>query len=230
MRLALPRQETSCGKERWFWVASPQAFWRTPLICLSAPGLLLIGVEWLSVSRWGFELLTGVWSATSLAVMAALVGVLVFPFVLLSKKRRRNAALGLLSSVACILSFLLGAIIGEQIRRHAFIELAERSKPLIQAIQTHEARFGRPPAALESLVPEFLPEVPSTGMGAYPTYRYVVDEEAKRFNNNPWALYVFTPSGGINFDQFMYFPLQNYPASGYGGWLERIGDWAYVHE
>ncbi len=49
-------------------------------------------------------------------------------------------------------------------------------------------------------------------------------------DNNPWVLIVHTPSGGINFDQFMYFPLQNYPESGYGGWLARIRDWAYVHE
>jgi hypothetical protein len=43
-------------------------------------------------------------------------------------------------------------------------------------------------------------------------------------------LVVFTPSGAINFDQFMYFPNRNYPEQGFGGWIERIGDWAYVHE
>lgn len=64
---------------------------------------------------------------------------------------------------------------------------------------------------------------------AYPNYEYHVGKPAGCFEN-PWVLVVFTPSGGINFDQFMYFPLQNYPEHGYGGWLERIDDWAYVHE
>jgi hypothetical protein len=35
---------------------------------------------------------------------------------------------------------------------------------------------------------------------------------------------------GINFDQLMYFPNQQYPEFGHGGRIERIGAWAYVHE
>ena len=55
-------------------------------------------------------------------------------------------------------------------------------------------------------------------------------EEAHKWDDNSWVLYIDTPSGGINFDMFMYFPNQNSPKTGYGGVLERIGDWAYVHE
>ena len=65
-------------------------------------------------------------------------------------------------------------------------------------------------------------------MGAYPEYHY--STSSKDYLGNPWVLTIYTPSGGINFDQFMYFPLTNYPKTGYGGSLERIGDWAYVHE
>jgi hypothetical protein len=43
------------------------------------------------------------------------------------------------------------------------------------------------------------------------------------------VLLVSTLKGG-SFDRFLYFPLQNYPEDGYGGSLERIGDWAYLHE
>ena len=67
-------------------------------------------------------------------------------------------------------------------------------------------------------------------MAAYPKFEFVAGQKALDYHENPWVLCVFTPSGGINFDQFMYFPKQNYPETGYGGWLERIGDWAYVHE
>lgn len=70
----------------------------------------------------------------------------------------------------------------------------------------------------------------STGMAAYPQYEYHTGARAAQYDGNPWVLVVFTPSGGINFDEFLYFPLQNYPRSGYGGSLEQLGDWAYVHE
>lgn len=78
------------------------------------------------------------------------------------------------------------------------------------------------------MVPEFLERIPKTGMGTYPDYKYWTGSDS--FDGNPWALIVSAPSGPLNFDQFMYFPLTNYPATGYGGWLERVGDWAYVHE
>ena len=38
------------------------------------------------------------------------------------------------------------------------------------------------------------------------------------------------PSGGINFDVFVDWPERVYPMSMYGGGVERIKNWAYVHE
>ena len=67
-------------------------------------------------------------------------------------------------------------------------------------------------------------------VAAYPEYQYFVGEKAASYEGNPWVLYIFTPAGGINFDSFMYFPRQNYPDHGYGGSLERVADWVYVHE
>ena len=34
----------------------------------------------------------------------------------------------------------------------------------------------------------------------------------------------------LQFDCFVYWPERNYPEHMYGGWVERMGDWAYVHE
>ena len=190
----------------------------------------MIASDWVTVASWGFNLLFVSVMLLGYAAFAGLIGLLVSPFFLLSKARRRNASLVFLISLACLIGFTAGAVIGNQIRHRAFVELAERSRPLVNALQSYEAQFGHPPQTLEELVPNFIPKVPKTGLGAYPKYEYVAGDEAKRFDDNPWALYVFTPSGGINFDQFLYFPRQNYPKRGYGGWLERIGDWAYVHE
>lgn len=144
------------------------------------------------------------------------------------RRTRRIAALTALCAVAFCTSVVVSLRIGDTIRRSAFVQLAERSRPLVAAIRAYEQKHGRPPESLLQLVPSFLSAVPSTGMGAYPEYRY--STESNLFAGNPWVLTVFTPSGGINFDQFMYFPLTNYPQKGFGGALERIGDWAYVHE
>jgi len=161
------------------------------------------------------------------------LAVVPFSFVLLIfRKTRRPALIALLSAI----TFLVAAIgifrvdIGGRVRMHGFHKLAERSVPLVQAIKKFETEKGHPPNSLKELVPEYLLSIPDTGMGAYPMYEYIVGEEARKHDNNPWVLYVFTPSGGLNWDMFMYFPNQNYPERGYGGSLERIGDWAYVHE
>ena len=50
-------------------------------------------------------------------------------------------------------------------------------------------------------------------------------------DGNPWMLTVFTPVGFPDFDQFIYYPSQNYPDYYWGSNpVERIRDWAYVHE
>ena len=101
---------------------------------------------------------------------------------------------------------------------------------LVRAIHQYENNTGQPPPDLADLVPDYLPSVPRTGLPAYPDYEYSTGHAPDRWDGNPWVLYVLTSSGGINFDQFLYFPLQNYPESGCGGALQRIGAWAYVHE
>lgn len=132
----------------------------------------------------------------------------------------------------CSFTFLVGLAIsiriGESVRTSGFHRLAERSKPLIAAIRAFEQTHGHPPLSLQALVPDFMVSVPATGMGASPEYRYSINTAI--YHGNPWVITIFTPSGGINFDRFIYFPLTNYPKVDYGGWLERVGDWAYVHE
>lgn len=152
-------------------------------------------------------------------------------------RRTRKGAVLLLalvgSSSLVFLSFVgMSRSLGWKDPRHrGFFDLARRSVPLVAAIRAYEAKRGEPPPNLAALVPEFLPSVPSTGMGAYPKYEYASDSSvAQRYEGNPWVLFVNTGSGALNFDRFIYLPRQNYPERGYGGWLEKIEDWAYVHE
>jgi hypothetical protein len=68
-------------------------------------------------------------------------------------------------------------------------------------------------------------------MAAYPKYEYLTGRQTlEQYDGNPWVVWVDTPSGGINWDIFLYYPRQNYPQRGHGGYLERVKDWAYVHE
>lgn len=111
----------------------------------------------------------------------------------------------------------------------AFQHLGEGLMPVVEAIEKYYVEHGEYPQSLEGLVPQYLQELPGTDMGNYSDYRYLVGAEANRYEENPWVIEM-NAAYGMGFDSFMYFPLQNYPASGYGGGIERLGRWAYVHE
>ncbi len=209
-------------------------FLSRPFVSLVAvctlPFFLFPLLQYLAVAQHGSDIFLWLQLPLVLALLAALPVLLIAPFLLFVHRLRLWAAYSIVAATVLTVATVAGLRLGGTVRMAAFHRLAERSAPIVQAIRAHESRHGASPADLAALVPEFLPNIPSTGMAAYPRYEYYAGEEAARYNGNPWALVVFTPSGGINFDQFMYFPLQNYPDSGYGGWVERIADWAYVHE
>jgi len=47
---------------------------------------------------------------------------------------------------------------------------------------------------------------------------------------SPWELRVNCGLGFLNWDVFFYWPSEDYPKNIYGGTVERMGKWAYVHE
>ncbi len=104
------------------------------------------------------------------------------------------------------------------------------SQPLVEAITRYTSNEGRPPARLEDLVPKYLATLPEPVANGFPGYEYEVVTERERWEGNPWVLYSRTPLGVLNWDMLLYFPRQNYPKEGYGGWLQPVDGWAYVHE
>ncbi len=200
---------------------------------LSVPFVSLIGVpvcEWLTVGPAGNVIFQEVELLFALAFLPFICATLITPFLMLKRDIRSSAAFVFCFSATCTVLLLAGFWLGIRIRRHAFEDLAIRSEPLLQAIRAYASDNGKPPESLNALVPKYLASVPATGMVAYPTYEFVSGGRAKEYNENPWALYVPASSGVGNWDSFLYLPRQNYPDEGYGGTLERIGDWAYVHE
>jgi len=200
------------------------------LFAISAIGYFSFA-EWMATARVGTMFFLWFSPFYVFPLLAALLALPVLLVRVCFQRDRTHALPWLLLSILYIPCFIVGTDLGDRVRISGWETFARRSQPLIHAIEQYADDHAVPPQALSDLVPDYLPEVPNTGMRAYPEFHYDTgDETRERFAENPWVLSVFTPSGAINFDQMLYFPKQNYPKVGYGGGLERIGDWAYVHE
>lgn len=150
------------------------------------------------------------------------------PYLLFSRERRAWAARQSLLCIALVAGVLAGYRGSMSVRRARFAAATVRALPLIEAIEAHHKATGSLPEKLESLIPSRISELPSTGMVAYPTFSYRTSDGDDPFKT--YELAIHCTSGGINFDVFVYWPEQGYPGWMYGGWVERIGNWAYVHE
>ena len=187
--------------------------------------------EWITTTPVGTEILLVGQVIYVFSFVFAVCASLALLILVLFDKGRWLHLFRLVLTLVFIASCLCGLSLGSQIRTAGMKRFTQRSQTLIHAINKYEGERSSPPKSLNDLVPTYLPVIPSTGMMAYSEYKYYSgDEAAKQFGGNPWALTVFTPSGFLNFDQMVYLPNQNYPVDGYGGRLQRIGDWAYVHE
>jgi hypothetical protein len=130
-------------------------------------------------------------------------------------------------TLGIIAGAILGIWLGTQLRMHGFELAAERAKPLVVAVEEYVAVRGVPPEELDDLVPDYLSHIPQK----LPPIEIVTDERAlAEYGENTWALSALVSRAMMNWDRFIYFPDRNYPESGFGGTLERVGDWAYVHE
>lgn len=113
---------------------------------------------------------------------------------------------------------------------YAFVALAERSKPLTTAIEKFETEKGRPPQTLRELVPEYIAEIPWTGLGSSPTYDYRTPPSGD-FLMGTWYLGVDVSDFGLmDWDTFVYDPEHHYEGSNGYDYFERFGDWVYRHD
>jgi hypothetical protein len=203
------------------------------LLCFGVTGLLLggytLGSGYLSVSGYGDWSVTGHelvgWlSLLGMAIMAvSVVGFFV------SRIRCASVAV-LIGSTVMVTLCLVSLKSAETIRARGFERLAREAAPLVAAIETFASEYGHPPASLEQVRVTF-PEGTVIKGGELPDFEYITGDFAReRHHGNPWVLVLETPSGPLRWDSFVYYPLQNYPPLAAGGWYERVGDWAYLHE
>jgi hypothetical protein len=198
------------------------------LFCLSA---FLYWAAWMwPVLPFGSGFFTGLAFFLPLVSLVALGGMVV-ALVAVLKRRLRKLAIRVLSlCVAVVAGTATGSWLGPSHRMQRIAQVTASAMPLVRAIEAFERDERRPPRGLNEVVPRYLPIVPSTGMGGYSEWQYLKGTDALSYEENPWVLLVHTGGPGINFDKLMYFPNQRYPQFGYGGRIERVGAWGYVHE
>lgn len=208
-------------------ITSLGTLWRRVVVAtlLSwAPMVLLHATTLAGLGPWsvrGMELFL-------LLVPLAVLGVFVAGFAVLLAPRRRDMAMQVVLSCCMVLLSAVPAIwLSGWLRMRGFDWAGERAMSVVAAMERCVAETGAVPESVEALVPRWLDQVPSR----IPSLRVVTPVTADEdLGANRWALVADVPSGLINWDVFVYLPDRQYPARGWGGRLERLGNWAYVHE
>jgi len=183
---------------------------------LSGPMALLAK----SLVGWMF-ILSLLWLGMAIYAPFLTVGTLYFPH------RRHYAPFSLAIWLVAWLSWPLSHQL-KPLRTAGLVRLTRQARPLIAAIENYRKVKGRYPATLQALTPRFIASIPHTSAAAYPDFKYQTASADTLFKS--YEIRVNTPSGGINFDVFVFWPEGGYPPQMYGGHIEPINGWAYVHE
>lgn len=206
------------------------------MLSLSAFGVLSIllsgytvGSSYLAVSGYGDWAVPGQEMVVWLCLLGMILMAVSLPGLFFNKVR--CSALAFFFGCALMVVVGVGSLkAADRIRMQGFERLAVEVTPLVTAIQDYTAENGVPPDSLDALQGALTAADTIKG-GALPQFVYYTGDVAReRYHGNPWVLMLETPTGPLKWDRFLYYPLQNYPPLGHGGWFERVGEWAYVHE
>ncbi len=136
-------------------------------------------------------------------------------------------------SLACVVFVVLWLVAwssAASIRHRAFVRASLIGDHIVQALADYRRIHGQYPDTLDRIVPEHLDRIPYTGMIGYQVWRYTKDRNDLDAKPDSYELRIDCPSGGLNFDRFIYWPSERYPRRIQGNGVEEIRSWAYVHE
>ncbi|MCJ7751129.1 MAG: hypothetical protein MUQ65_08555 [Armatimonadetes bacterium] len=220
-----PRRGGFTPRRASFWVV----VLLPSIIVVTAMALrALPGPEWLAIP---VRILSGIATFALVGIIAYPVGALAAAAAtVICPRHLRASRLWLAAALALGLIILVPAPPRVRaLRMWGVRHVPERAQPLLSALTRYHEDQGRYPAALSDLVPTYLPRIPYTGMMGYPDFDYKRPGEARE-EAGGYDLYVSCGIGFANFDTFRYWPSQDYPDKMYGGDVERVDNWAYVHE
>jgi hypothetical protein len=186
------------------------------------------GLEYVGIGL--FSIASGI--ALSIAVMVNLACVA----LCLDASRRKKSFLAWKASFVYIAVATASFPVALAAREAAVHRFARSSSVLVDAIGSFGEEQGRLPASLEELTPTYLPQrprslgIPGTLLFARYDYEVLSSRTDQRSGGQTWELRVYYPFGPLNWDLLVYRPAEAYPDRLYGGSVERIRDWAYVHE
>lgn len=116
------------------------------------------------------------------------------------------------------------------LRRQAFVRASHAGDRIVRALAQYRNDKGEYPNSLEELVPAYVERVPYTGLIAYPTLDYAKDRNDNQAVAGSYDLRIWCSTLPVNFDRFLYWPSETYPDRIQDKPVERIRQWAYVHE
>jgi len=220
-----PRRGGFTPRRARFWLVAfaPLVLWlvATALPVLPGPRQL----EWVAegVASYGLVGLFLVGIGYPVALLSTMVTA-----AIVGPPRRRGLLWIALSLLLGIALFLPSLGVSSMARMRLIRQATIRAEPLLHALERYREDHSAYPDALEELQPGYVAEVPGTGMIAHPDFVYVPPEEAEPEAGGYGLRVSCFLIGG--FDSLHYWPSQDYPDKMYGGVVERIDDWAYVHE
>ena len=197
---------------------------------------LVVAVLWWGTAMW--ELLpsgSGIFQQWSLLWAIALtVSLFALPLALIAAVFRKVRRPALRVSAVCaviIAGWFVGLKIGVWQRYRHFEEIPHRAAPLVAAIHAFERDQGRPPHALEELLPRYLGAIPPTGFGGHPKWQYREGPftgeptgDGVLLGENPWVLNLYIVTRLAPGHRFLYLPNRRYPEN-----APRTGEWARLH-
>lgn len=131
------------------------------------------------------------------------------------------------SAVLAVCAFVNLGCQGEKEEMRPVIQQA---KPLIAAIEQSKEKRGAYPDTLQSLVPDFITEIPKTGSTLFPNFTYSKDDSIARFTGGYElrAEVPFDPHEDVG-RALVYWPKEKYPAYPYGSFKnpDLVDGWAY---
>lgn len=97
----------------------------------------------------------------------------------------------------------------------------KQAAPIVAAIERYVQDHGKPPDTLNSLIPEYLSQLPDAGPVAEDGWHYStdVDGDAGGWTLLIWVRDDYSPNIVGFGDRFVFRPSGNYPQSGYEGVL-----------
>lgn len=184
----------------------------------AAPSLMMGALPLLGYAPWGRTSLEVV---VFFVVVYSAIHVLVALLVMLMSRKWEEYFPAIMLGV--LLGGLAGLQAGTAMRMKAYELAGDRAAVLILAIEHYIEATGAPPERLGQLVPAFVDAIP---VGLPPLEMVTGETALKGFYGNQWAL-LFKAGSGLNWDQLVYLPKQNYDQ------VESktlLGRWAYFHE